>query len=134
MQWEGSAMRKLKISIGKIHMDVELLASPTADALFAAAPFESRAATWDGEVYFTVPVKAERESDARTVVQPGELAYRVEGEAVVIAYAPTPASQGDEIRLAAPENIWGRCQIEPHALVKVEPGDLVKVELLTATE
>ncbi|WP_173974371.1 cyclophilin-like family protein [Magnetospirillum sp. LM-5] len=125
-------MRKLKISVGKVHLEVELLDTPTADAIFAAAPFESRAATWDGEVYFTIPVKAEREADARAVVELGELAYRVEGEAVVIAFAPTPASVADEIRLAAPENIWAKGPVEPHAMLKIEPGELVKVEPVSA--
>ncbi len=127
-------MPNLRISFGKVCLDVELLDTPTAAALCAAAPFESRAATWEGEVYFTVPVKVDRDGDARAVVKPGELAYRVEGEAVVIAYAPTPVSLGSEIRLAAPENIWGRCPLDPQQMSAIEPGQLVRVEILPDSE
>lgn len=125
-------MRKLRLHIGKLTIDAELFDTPTADALYALAPFESRAATWGGEVYFTVPVRTEREADARDVVQPGELAFRVEGEAVVIAYGPTPNSQGDEIRLAMPANVWATTHSDVRALAEVEAGELIRVEALEA--
>ncbi|HTH16564.1 MAG TPA: cyclophilin-like fold protein [Magnetospirillum sp.] len=123
-------MRKLRLHIGKLAIDAELFDTPTADALYAAAPFESRATTWGGEVYFTVPVRTEREHDARDVVQPGELAFRVEGEAVVIGYGPTPNSSGDEIRLAMPANVWGITTHDVRQLQDVEAGELIRVEAL----
>lgn len=123
-------MRKLKLTIGKVVINAELFDTATADALFAAAPFESRAAHWGGEVYFTVPVRTEREADARDVVQAGELAFRVEGEAVVIGYGPTPVSEAEEIRLAMPANVWGRTDDDVCQLGKVEAGELIKVEPL----
>jgi len=121
--------RKIKITIGGLTLGADLLATPTAEAILAAAPFESRAATWGGEVYFSTQVKAEREDDARDVVEAGELAFRAEGEFIVIAYGPTPASRGDEIRLAAAANIWGRVEGDLERLNAVEPGDVVKVEI-----
>lgn len=125
-------MRKLRLIIGKVTIDAELFDTPTADALFAAAPFESRATTWGEEVYFTVPVRSEREADARDVMQPGELAFRVEGEAVVIGYGPTPNSEGEEIRLAMPANVWGRTGDDVRQLSKVEAGELIRVEPLSS--
>lgn len=121
-------MRKLRLNSGKVSIVVELRDTPTADALYAAAPFESRVAHWGGEVYFTVPLGVEREADAREVVQPGELAFRVEGEAVVIGYGPTPNSEGEEIRLAMPANVWGTTTDDVRQLRKVEPGDVIRVE------
>jgi hypothetical protein len=123
-------MRKLKLVIGSVTLVAELFETPTADALYAAAPFDSRATIWGEEVYFQVPVKADREDDARDVVQPGELAFRVEGEAVVIGFGPTPRSEGSEIRLASRENIWGRTTDDVHRLTKVEAGDAIRVELM----
>lgn len=122
-------MRKLKLTIGKVVIHAELFETPTANALFAAAPFEARATHWGEEVYFTVPsLHTEREADAREVVQPGELAFRVEGEAVVIGYGPTPNSEGEEIRLAMPANVWGRTDDDVRQLAKVEAGELIRVE------
>ncbi|MBC7952973.1 MAG: hypothetical protein H7Z12_14295 [Rhodospirillaceae bacterium] len=121
-------MRKLRMTIGSVTIEAELFDTPTADALYAAAPFESRATTWGEEVYFTAPVRTEREADAREVVEPGELAYRVEGEAVVIGFGPTPNSQADEIRLAMPANVWARTSDDVRQLAKVEAGQLIRVE------
>jgi len=121
-------MRKLKLTIGAVALHAELFETPTADAVYAAVPFESRAATWGGEVYFSAPVRADREPDARDVVEAGELAYRVEGEAIVIGFGPTPASEGAEIRLATAANIWGRVVGDLVRLRDVEPGEGVRVE------
>lgn len=120
-------MRKLRLIIGKTTINAELFDTPTAQALYAAAPFESRVTTWGGEIYFTVPLRCERESDARELVEAGELAFRPEGEAVVIAYGPTPVSEGEEIRLAMPGNIWGRTDDDVRQLEKVEAGELIRV-------
>ena len=122
-------MRKLRLTIGGVTLHAELFETPTADAIFAAVPFDSRAATWGEEVYFVAPVRVDREPDARDVVEAGELAYRVEGEAIIIGFGPTPASEGDEIRLAAPANIWGRVVEDVRLLSEVEPGRSVHVEV-----
>jgi len=121
-------MRKLKLTVGEVTLHAELFETPTAEAIYAAAPFESRATTWGDEVYFVAPVRAELEEDARDIVEAGELAFRIEGEAIVIGFGPTPASEGDEIRLAAPANIWGRAVEDVRKLRAVEPGQSVRVE------
>jgi len=121
-------MRKLKISIGHHVLHVDLYDTATADAILAAVPFETRAATWQGEIYFQAPVHADREDDARDVVEAGELAFRHEGESIVIAYGPTPCSEGDEIRLAVPANIFGRTADALAFLATIEAGAMVRVE------
>jgi hypothetical protein len=124
-------MRTLKIIIGHHAIEVQLYATPTADAVFAAAPFESRATIWPGEVYFQAPIHAEREDSARDVVEPGELAFRTEGEVIIMGFGPTPCSEGDEIRFATHANIWGRTSSDLAAfLSEVEAGQLIRVEPL----
>ena len=123
-------MRTLKIVIGRHAIDVRLADTPTADAIFAAAPFEARATIWPGEVYFQAPIHLEREEAARDVVEPGELAFCIEGEAIIMGYGPTPCSEGDEIRFASQANIWGRTDADLTGLADVEAGQLVRVELV----
>ncbi len=123
-------MRTLKITVGGIVIRAQLKDTPTADALWQAAPFASKARTWGDEVYFDTPVSVKREKDARDVVQAGELAFWVEGDAIAIGFGPTPVSQGDEIRLAAPTNIWAITQDDVRTLKPVCAGAAILVEKL----
>ena len=120
-------MRKIKIKAGRVELRVELLDTPTADAVYAALPFQSRASTWGDEVYFATPVSVAREPDARDVVQRGEIAFWVEGDSIAIGFGRTPVSRGEEIRLAARTNIWGRALDDVKKLKTVKSGDAVSV-------
>ena len=124
-------MRKLRLVCGTVTIEAELFDTPTANALLAAAPFESRAQTWGEEVYFSTPIQAEPEPAARAVVDVGELAFWPDGDAIALGYGRTPISIGGEIRLASPCNIWGRALSDVRALSAVAAGDPVRVEHTT---
>ena len=123
-------MRKLKMTIGEAAITAELFDTPTADAIWAVLPFESKAQTWGKEVYFTTPATALLEPEAKDVVEPGELAFWVEGRAIAIGFGPTPVSRGNEIRLVEPTNIWGRALDDVKQLSKIRAGSGIRVEAL----
>jgi hypothetical protein len=121
-------MKRIKIVAGDVTLRTALHDTPTADRIYEALPFESTAQTWGDEVYFSVPVSAPLEADARDVMEPGEIAFWVEGQSIAIGFGRTPISWGDEIRLAAPCNVWARALDDVKALDAVKLGDAVRVE------
>ena len=120
-------MRELKMTIGGVEITAELFDTPTANAIYESLPFTSTASLWGDEVYFSTPVSVPREADARAVVEAGELAFWIEGDAIAIGFGPTPISQDGEIRLAAPTNIWGRSLDDVKQLASVVSGAPISV-------
>ena len=121
-------MRKVKFTMGAVVLEAEVLNTPTADAIYAALPIESSANIWGKEVYFSTPVSAGQEPEAREVMEPGDIAYWPPGSAIAIAYGPTPASRGNELRLASASNVWARALGDVTALSAVAAGTPIKVE------
>ena len=122
-------MSVVTVTAGDIAIRVKTLDTPTAAAIVAACPINSSANTWGDEVYFFTPISVAREADAKAVVQGGELAYWPDGDAIAIGFGPTPISQGEEIRLASPCNIWGHALDDVKALSAVRNGASVRVEV-----
>jgi len=121
-------VRKIKISAGPVTIRVQLLETPTAEAIYQALPFRSSVKTWGEEVYFAIPVEATLEADAEQVVDPGTVCFWVEGSSLAIPFGPTPISVGDECRLAARVNLLGTCEGNPKVLGTVNDGDAIRVE------
>lgn len=121
-------MRSVKVKIGSVALAIELFDTPTAEAVYQQLPFESTARTWGEEVYFDTPVAVEKESNAKDIVDLGEIAFWVEGGCIAIGFGKTPISKGDEIRLAAKTNIWGRTLDDVRRLGVVKDGDPVSIE------
>jgi uncharacterized protein len=121
---------RIRFDFGFIELDAELLDTPTAKKIVAALPIEANALTWGEEVYFEIRVQAAHEGDARAVVDPGEIAYWPDGNAIAIGFGRTPISKGDECRLASPCNIWAKALGDVRALKPVRAGTKIKVTAL----
>lgn len=121
---------KILISIGKAKIEAQLLDTPTAKNIKDALPFASKAQLWGKQVFFETPVMAELEKAAKDVVEAGELAFWTEGDGIAIAFGKTPASQGNEIRLATKANIWAHAITDVTLLKNCKEGDFVFIESL----
>ena len=119
-------MARVNFTIGEVVVQAEFNASETARRILEALPIESSGSYWGGEFYFSVPVKAPREKDAREVVEPGTVAYWPSGACLCLFWGPTPASEGSECRAASEVNLVGRV-LNPKVLPKLK-GRKVRVE------
>ena len=119
--------KQIRIRAGQVEVEAELNDCPTAEAIADALAIKAKAQRWGGEIYFSIPVAAQLEQDAREVLEPGELGYWPTGNAFCIFFGPTPASQGDKIRAASAVNIIGRVKGDLSQLWDVPDGADVSV-------
>ena len=118
---------RLRISAAGASFEVLLKETPTARAVLDAAPFESRALTWGEEVYFTTPVRAKLEADARQIVEPGTVCFWTEGDALALPYGRTPISTDERPKLASRCNILGKLERDARELAKIRAGEKITV-------
>lgn len=123
-------MATIRISWQAGEVIANLLDTPTTQKLLAALPCEASVNIWGEEVYFSLPVKAELEADARQVVDPGTVCFWVEGSALALPYGPTPVSKNNECRLASKCNVLGRIEGDPRRLKTVRDGEVIRVDLV----
>ena len=119
---------RLRISAGKLTLEAELRDTPTARALAEALPFEASAQTWGEEVYFTTPVSAKLEADAKQVVDPGTVCFWTEGDALALPYGRTPISTDERPKLAARCNLLGTLAGDARRLAAIKAGQKIRVE------
>ncbi len=120
--------RKIRITAGKVSAEAILNDSPTATKIWEALPIEGRGSTWGDEIYFSIPVEAKQEKDARDLVAVGELGYWPPGTAFCIFFGRTPASTDERPRAASPVNILGKIQGDATVFKAVSSGTKVTLD------
>jgi hypothetical protein len=118
---------RIRLEVGKLQFLVDLRETATARAVFDAAPFEARASTWGEEVYFSTPVSARLEPDARQIVEPGTVCFWTEGDALALPFGRTPISTDDKPKLASRCNVLGTLAGDPKMLSRIKAGEKITV-------
>jgi len=95
------------------------LAPRTVDAIAKKLPMEGRAALWEEEVYFEIPVKMGKEK-AEPTVERGAIAYWPMGNALCIFYG--------ESQPYSPVNIVGQVTKNLELFGRVKSGTKIVVE------
>lgn len=121
-------MKRIIIKAGQLEARAELNESATAGAIWQALPIEGSANTWGEEIYFRIPVSQDLETEARELVNLGDLAYWPQGEAFCIFFGATPISGPGEIRPASAVNIVGQLLDDPKGFLSVASGTSVRIE------
>ena len=121
-------MKLIKIILGNLTLRAELNDSPTAQKIWEALPIETSFNTWGDEIYFSIPVEMELESNAQEVVQSGDLGYWPSGNAFCIFFGPTPISGEGEIRPASAVNMIGRVIDDATQLKEGMSENLIRLE------
>ena len=118
-------MNSINLKFSNYTLNIKLRSTNTANAIKNILPFKSIVKTWGDEIYFEIPIKKnlDLESDAKDVINLGEVAYWIDGKSIAIGYGKTPISQNNEIRLAAKTNIWGDAVLDVKELRKIRDGD-----------
>ncbi|WP_034271419.1 cyclophilin-like fold protein [Haloechinothrix halophila] len=119
---------RIKITWPSGEATAELRDTSSARAVWEALPVESRAQTWGDEVYFDIGLDLQLEPDAVEVVDAGAICYWPPGSALAIPFGATPASRGDECRLASAANVLGQLTGDARALATVGGGETIRVE------
>ena len=120
--------KKCKIIIDKIIFDILLLETPTAETIWKNLPITSSVNVWGEEVYFHTDIDAPVESEAKSIIEFGEIAYWPSGKAIAIGFGRTPISKADEIQLADNCNVWATTKFDLKNLREIKPGCKARIE------
>lgn len=120
--------RQIILRIGRIVLRARLRDTETADRIWQQLPIYGTAEVWgSGAVHFETHVETGREPGARRNVRPGDIAYWVEDDRIIIGHSLTPISREGEIRMPSPVNVWAVALDDVALLSSVRPGERVTV-------
>tara|TARA_B100001063_G_scaffold69130_1_gene63206 strand:+ start:2447 stop:2818 length:372 start_codon:yes stop_codon:yes gene_type:complete len=121
-------MRKVILKCKETKLVLELRETLTADIIYNALPLKSKVQKWGDEIYFETGLIIELESDAKSIVNIGEIAFWNSGSAIAIGYGKTPISKGNEIRLISPCNIWADSKFEKSCIENIKENETIILE------
>jgi hypothetical protein len=115
------------ITIADVRLSAELNNSYTAEKFKKLLPLKPLMSRWGDEYYGDCGINVELSSDAREIMEVGELAIWPSGKALCIFFGSTPASKGAEPRAISPVNPAGKIIDNPGVLKNL--GSSIKVSI-----
>lgn len=100
----------IRLNIDGQALEATLGETGAARAIVERLPLTFRMSRWGEEYYGDIgpALGVGASPDAREIMEVGELAYWIPGNALCIFFGPTPASEGDEPRAASSVEPVGR--------------------------
>lgn len=123
-------MTAVILSTGGVKLTATLGDGPAARNLAQSLPVTITMSRWGDEYYGALPVKLPAGEKRRDVYEVGEIALWPEGNAFCLFFGPTPASHGDEPRMASPGVPLGRIDAGAQALAGL--GDRITLTIAAA--
>ncbi|HOV22575.1 MAG TPA: cyclophilin-like fold protein [Candidatus Ratteibacteria bacterium] len=120
-------MEKIKIKIGNIEVEGEILDTKLGKKIIEKIPFSSKANLWGDEIYFEVDVDEKLEMPV-SEVEKGDIGYWPTGKCFCLFFGPTPISYGDKIIPASKVEIVGKITKGIEKLKQVKERDEIIVE------
>lgn len=120
--------RRIRISVGSVHLEAELKRNKTADQIYAALPIETSFAMWGEEFFFKVPGVKDLRETATTQVKVGDVAFWGAGEVLAIFFGRTPMSFGPDPVPADRVNVVGRILGDAAKLREAMGAGKIRVE------
>lgn len=121
------SVRRIKITSAGVTVTAELNGSATAGKVWAALPIQGSVNTWGDEIYFRTAISDQEAADSTDEFELGAVAYWPPGKAICIFFGPTPASSGQEPRMASPGNLVGMIEGDLEPLRKIKSGTPITV-------
>ena len=128
-QRQNSKVNKYYIRIDNLKFEIIPRDTKTAKKIISKLPLKGECQKWGKEYYFYTKLLIPLESDAKQVIQLGEIAYWPTGDAVAIGYGKTPISYENEIRLADKCNIWADTKFDLNRLDNISNPKYIFIEV-----
>ncbi|MDA8173938.1 MAG: cyclophilin-like fold protein [Nitrospiraceae bacterium] len=124
----GTGM-KVKIRIGPVSLDAQLLDTETARAVYDLLPIEGFNNVWGGEFYFEIPLYIPADTGATCNVNVGDIGYWPPGKAIAIFFGPTPLSGPDGKPVPASDvNLIGKVTGDVKELARAKDFNPIIIE------
>jgi len=120
--------KKIRISVGAVHVEAELKPTKTAQEVYAALPIEAPINTWGEEFYFKLPGVKDYRETATNQVKVGDVAFWGAGQVLAIFFGRTPMSMGSDPVPADRVNVVGRIVGDATLLRRVMEAPTIRVE------